>query len=188
MRQMHHSTNTLRVLCPRGMFAGSGVMVSPTRMLTAGHVIRCEGEDGVYSKPLIIEVNPGDDKWRPATIVKENHTADVAMLQVEGLEMYFTPVTISDAPVMGTRVCTSTGKKPRYALKCGVVQPTSVAEKGSIQFDGIIEPGNSGSGLYDDSGHLVGVVVSYMMCVNGQICGGAGTALWPLRAELGLMP
>lgn len=187
--EMHQSTVTIRTVCSNGVFAGSGVMVSPTRILTAGHVVRCQISETSFEPPLAIGVDGGDDEFHFATLDSADFQegVDVAALTVDGMRKYFTPVTIGPQPDIGERVCASTGRKPRYAIKCGTVQPRTTADDtGTTRFDGIIEGGNSGSGLYDSRGRLVGIVTFYFKCSNGQTCGGGATPLWTRRDHLGI--
>ena len=186
--QMHHSTVTIRTFCGGKFHGGSGVVVSPNRVLTAAHVVTCENADGIKSQASDVRVNPGDGQWRPAKIVAYAMTPDVAALVVEGIDRYGDiPVTLGPIPGLGERVCASTGSMPRYAIKCGFVQPRDDQEEaGDIEMDATIEPGNSGSGLYDASGRLVGIVVHFRRCINGQICGGAATSVWSRKTLLGI--
>lgn len=189
--QMHQATVTIREVCPDGRrYFGSGGIVGDL-VVTAAHVVRCEIAPDL-TVPGTVEVDPGDGHWRPAAVVGIVDEADVVSLTVGGLESYGTPVQIGPRPVVGERVCATTGAYPMYAFKCGTVQPTTESEpdkRGDIPFDMIVEPGNSGGLVYDSLGRVVGTISTFRTCGGvpwRQICGGRATSLWTHRKRLGL--
>jgi hypothetical protein len=70
-------------------------------------------------------------------------------------------------PPLGAEVCEAPAK-PARKHRCGEVEPPRGGFESSTM---IVEPGNSGSGVYDAYGHLVGIAVHMTFCGNGQICG-----------------
>ena len=146
---------------------GSGVAIGPRHVLTAKHVIDC-GEGAA-----IITVTPPSGKERVAIVDYASDTADAARLYVMG-----------DAPLYNTRpvgrgylerldapVCTATAF-PRRDWRCGRVQQFYEGdEAGYVRTDLVATFGNSGSGVYDANGNLVGLLVMATLTSTGQIDG-----------------
>lgn len=147
---------------------GSGVIVSPDRMLTAFHVVECE--DG--SKPRV-KVDPGDKTLRDATVEIIVPGNDVARLKLvnadEELSEYYTPVTIGPRPKLGDKLC-MTSAVPRLGYHCGTMQPDRDGV-GLFQWDYFTEFGNSGSAVYKD-GKLVGLLHALSFCQGRVQCVG----------------
>lgn len=185
--QMHYSTVTLRVTCPGGLGAGSGVVVARDRVLTAAHVVRCRPVPGLNltHDPIKVEVSGEGDDWVPARVVRYDETPDLAVVEAD-VGKYHTDVVYGPRPNMGDQACASTGAFPGHAIKCGVVQPSSkpAGTIGDIGIYTTIEYGNSGSGVYDYHGRLVGIVVKLGRCVNDQFCRGYATSIWSHREWL----
>ena len=148
---------------------GSGVIVSSGYVMTAYHVVVCDG-------PVDIVVSLPDNTVIEATLVGRNVTDDLARLQLD-TDVPYPTLRIGPPPRVGSRVCTAAAV-PDRTRRCGDVQRVTGKAPGNIQHDGITEPGNSGSGLYDDQGRLVGIVTHLRLCAStGQICGGSATSL-----------
>lgn len=140
--------------------SGTGVMVSGWHVLTALHVIECPSS-------VVIDVVSGERRWR-FTTEKEWRDADVARIQMDGagefnrkvnppvlrlarLPMY-EPVYMQAAlPVWKEIAGESTG----YSYG-GVTYGAGSLRK-EFSYEIISQPGNSGSGVYDRMGQLVGI-------------------------------
>jgi S1-C subfamily serine protease len=175
--------NTVRItnLCG-GM--GSGVVVSKYHVITAAHVV--EGSAGC-ELPLVVEVGLGAEKPTAylMTIDVLDEESDLARLIIVGLGAFDTiaPI-IAPPPVLGGEVCLSSGV-PSWTRRCGQTWPRGRDSAGDIRHEVVTEPGNSGGGVYDRAGRLVGIVTHYRACpANGQLCGGRATSLVGKRVSL----
>jgi hypothetical protein len=189
--QMHWASVTLRVKCPlSGMSYGSGVVYGK-KVITAGHVASCRER----LSPTI-EVSPEPGSWYAARdVITLGHYdmttgiflgSDIASMTVDGLDTWNPPVAIVAQPKIGDTVCAATGMVPAPALRCGTVQP-SVANDDIIDVDIHVEPGNSGAGVYNSNGNLVGIVVRFTTCFGGSLpCDGRATEIWRYRDLLEL--
>jgi hypothetical protein len=112
-----------------------------------------------------------------AELVVDSEYHDIAKLEIvsdEGEELPWFRWPIGPRPKAGDVVC-SESAIPTRARKCGTV--TGLSESPSnrdIQFTNQVEGGNSGSGLYDEQGRLVGIVTMRKMDMSG----GTAASLW----------
>ena len=141
--------------------AGSGVIISSDGyILTCAHVV-----DGAST----ITVTIGDKDYT-ATLVGEDTTSDIAVIKIDADGL--TPATVgnSDSLKVGQSVMavgnplgelggTVTGGMIS-ALNRSVTIPgsSSVNTMSLIQMDASVSPGNSGGGLFNMNGELVGIV------------------------------
>lgn len=163
---------------------GSGVIVSRTRILTAAHVAASHGMFCVYSATTI------DGKERmiqPAVELPDLDLAAMTILDGEA-PFDFSPLAYGGKPMLGDTVCAAVAV-PWRGHKCGEVQPDSTAP-GDIKFIIVVEPGNSGSGVYNARGELIGIVTHRFFCSQSrQTCGGKAASLeGHVDALLGRIP
>lgn len=157
----------IHVMCADGdrgiqVWAGSGVAVGPTKILTAWHVADCDAGAAIV-------MGPGEVPAITRVVLSLPHL-DVAVLEViDGTEPWhgWTFPAIGDV-ADGDPICLAVAL-PSAARRCGHVDRVSALE---IRHDVFTEPGNSGSGAYNAAGELVGIVSTYRTCRGGQICGG----------------
>lgn len=157
---------------------GSGVIVSPNEILTAKHVVE---------NPACTYVAVDITGARHTLYVAQWSTRyDVARMGTFAAFENTWPVELADPPPAGEEVCTVTWF-PNPIRRCGDVQPfRGDREKaGDLVWDAIVEPGNSGSGVYDQRGRLVAIVTHYGRCTSGQYCIGRGTSIARLSWALG---
>ncbi len=148
--------------------SGSGVVIAKEYVLTNYHVI-----DGAHS--LKISVGDNDEKLYDATVAASDENKDVAVLYVPGLELE--PVKLGDSdslmvgdwaiaignPIGFTRTATAgiisaldreiesdTTMTDRFGRKQAVTNTM-------IQTDAAINSGNSGGGLFNTAGELIGI-------------------------------
>ena len=141
--------------------AGSGVIISSDGyILTCAHVV-----DGAST----ITVTIGDKDYT-ATLVGEDTTSDIAVIKIDANGL--TPATVgdSDSLKVGQNVMavgnplgelggTVTGGMISALNRSVTIQGTSSTNTMSlIQMDASVSPGNSGGGLFNMNGELVGIV------------------------------
>ncbi len=175
--QQHNAMVMIRTSCPDGSaHGGSGVLVSGDLVLTANHVAECDAVPGFgfYVAATKIEVIASTTDKSLAKVDVVIPGADVARLKLETpLNAFFTAVEIGAPPVVGDRIC-EVSAIPRIQYRCGVAQ---VAPSGRIAFDFMTESGNSGSGVYNSRGQLIGIVTHAYRCQFGIPCAGFGASL-----------
>ena len=141
--------------------AGSGVIISSDGyILTCAHVV-----DGAST----ITVTIGDKDYT-ATLVGEDTTSDIAVIKIDADGL--TPATVgnSDSLKVGQNVMavgnplgelggTVTGGMISALNRSVTIQgSSSVNTMSLIQMDASVSPGNSGGGLFNMNGELVGIV------------------------------
>lgn len=153
---------------------GSGVVVSSSQVLTAWHVVDAAAVTGANCNIAVV-LKSGEHV--PMTV--EVSAVENDMARLDTLELYVfnaPPVELVSPPDPGQWVCAVVAW-PERGRRCGEVQDRRDPD-GKFWYDIITEPGNSGGGVYDTSGHLVGIVSSYRPCpFNGQLCGGGAMPL-----------
>ena len=141
--------------------AGSGVIIS-----SDGYILTCAH---VVSGASNITVTIGDTDY-PATVVGEDDTSDVAVLKIDATDL--TPATVgnSDSLAVGESVLavgnplgelggTVTSGIVSALNRSVTIQGTSSTNTMSlIQMDASVSPGNSGGGLFNRNGELIGLV------------------------------
>ena len=141
--------------------AGSGVIISSDGyILTCAHVV-----DGAST----IKVTIGDTDYT-ATLVGEDTTSDIAVVKIDATGL--TPATVgdSDSLKVGQSVMavgnplgelggTVTGGMISALNRSVTIQGNNSTNTMSlIQMDASVSPGNSGGGLFNMNGELVGIV------------------------------
>ena len=141
--------------------AGSGVIISSDGyILTCAHVV-----DGAST----ITVTIGDTDYT-ATLVGEDTTSDIAVIKIDADGL--TPATVgnSDSLKVGQSVMavgnplgelggTVTGGMISALNRSVTIQgSSSVNTMSLIQMDASVSPGNSGGGLFNMNGELIGIV------------------------------
>ncbi|MFV8293987.1 S1C family serine protease [Faecalibacterium taiwanense] len=141
--------------------AGSGVIISSDGyILTCAHVV-----DGAST----ITVTIGDKDYT-ATLVGEDTTSDIAVIKIDADGL--TPATVGNSDSLkvgqsvmavgnplGELVGTVTGGMISALNRSVTIQgSSSVNTMSLIQMDASVSPGNSGGGLFNMNGELVGIV------------------------------
>ncbi len=155
---------------------GSGVIVDPAgRIVTNTHVI-----EGAESITVIL----ADRREFPATVVRTDPRADIALLQIDaGAEQLpALPFGDSDAVEVGDLVLAIGNPFGiGQSVTSGIVSATARSARGLdlaiplVQTDAAINPGNSGGALVDLNGRLVGVNTAILTRGGGSI--GVGFAI-----------
>ncbi len=163
---------SLKVMCPDGTgHYGSGVIVSETRILTAAHVARCADAPAAS---ITVEAGGTTLDAVADAVIQE---ADIARVKVNGsLKKWMSPVSVGPLPAVGDTVCFMAAI-PRYRYRCGFAQRSEPGPNADIVIEdaGIVH-GNSGSGLFDLQGRLIGIVVQLYPC-EFSVCGGRASSL-----------
>ncbi len=146
-------------------FVGSGVVISDDGYVVTNHHV-IESAQGV----VVID---GENRYN-ATLVASDEASDIAVLKVEGLDLPAAKLGDSDelsvgdwALVIGNPI----GEAYANTLTVGVISglDRTVGKSGStnmIQTDAAINSGNSGGGLFNINGELVGIT-SMKLSNNG---------------------
>ena len=140
--------------------AGSGVVIAQNTVLTASHVLERE-ED--------LSVETADGRTLSARFAGRDHSSDLAVLKVEGLEIEPATPVEGDARVGQISLAVgspSRGEGPRATL--GVVSAVGGPVRSRrgprleryIQTDATPYPGFSGGPLIDARGNVLGILVS----------------------------
>ena len=162
------------VICAdASIYIGSGVALPDSRVLTAAHVVNACGSRGM----IAILATQGETSLL-VQVEAIAPRADVVRLEpteLGGPDLRGPPVELGPLPNPGEPVCVAAAN-PYVARRCGYVEYRADEPHG-IRHSVIVEPGNSGAGLYDCDGRLVGIVTKLYTCGNGQICGGMATPL-----------
>ena len=151
--------------------AGSGVVIS-----SDGYILTCAH---VVSGASNITVTIGDTDY-PATVVGEDDTSDVAVLKIDATDL--TPATVgnSDSLAVGESVLavgnplgelggTVTSGIVSALNRSVTIQGTSSTNTMSlIQMDASVSPGNSGGGLFNMNGELIGLVNAKSSSSNAE--------------------
>lgn len=125
--------------------AGTGVILDGHTVLTASHVaLSCELTE------LHVLGSAGSYAAYPEAAV----ATDIVRLHVDE-DLVFGAVEVDRAKV-GERLCGYTAFPDREWL-CGTVTTANLGDSG-VGFSGTVVRGNSGTGLYNSSGHLVAIV------------------------------
>ena len=139
--------------------AGSGIVISQDGyILTCAHVV-----SGATS--VKVQLN-GSDQSYDATVVGADSTSDIAVLKIDATGL--TPAVIGDSDKLAVGETTVAVGNPLGTLSNTVTQGIVSAlnrqvtvednDMTLIQTDTSISPGNSGGGLFNANGELIGVV------------------------------
>lgn len=133
---------------------GSGVIISERHVLTAAHAADCKGTVLPMSR-----VRLPDGRQFRMVIDKIDHDLDLARLELasaDTFKMKIPPPKVGRIPVKDDPVCMATGM-PKRGWNCGPMIETRGINR-VILHAASTTMGNSGSGLYDGDGNLVGIV------------------------------
>lgn len=153
------------------VFFGSGVIVDKNTVLTAGHV--AADPEGYACIRTVTMMNDHVYVVMPGKIMRDRDLATLKLLFQDFDPTY--PVIYGPPPAFGDRVCAMVSY-PYWLYRCGEAQ-TFAEPPGDRVHTITVEPGNSGSGVYDSHGRLVGIITHRWSCFNGQLCGGKFSTL-----------
>ena len=133
--------------------AGSGVIIS-----SDGYILTC---DHVVSGASNITVTIGDKDY-PATVVGEDSTSDIAVIKIDADGL--TPAIVGDNvlavgnPLGELGGTVTSGIVSALNRSVSIQSSSSVNTMSLIQMDASVSPGNSGGGLFNMNGELIGIV------------------------------
>ena len=143
----------IAVECGDKTWTGSGVLVSPTQVVTASHVAHCDHDGAIVVRRLgtamilqaVIELDEPDFDLARVRFVAGAHLDDVRA------------VAVGPRPKPGDVVCFAAGN-PVPESVCGSVSDIGHDPRAELGHSATTIPGNSGSGVYDAAGRLVAIV------------------------------
>ncbi|UPM44585.1 trypsin-like peptidase domain-containing protein (plasmid) [Halocatena salina] len=140
---------------------GSGFLFRDRHIITNAHVVSDMNE---------VHVRFSKGEWRSASITGVDPSSDLAVVTVQQLPDYPTPLSLrSDQPPVGTEVVAiGTPFGLEGSMTAGLVSgvdrlipaPNDYTIPDAIQTSAPVNPGNSGGPLMDLAGQVVGVVSS----------------------------
>lgn len=135
---------------------GAGVAIGDGRILTAAHVVIGAGDVTLHAA--------NDDSDTAATIIRLDPRTDLAVLLVDGFETPAVELTEVDAgdevtialpPPSGALVATV---RRRVDVRIEEVRSTVRSSRKGYELDVRVHLGDSGAGVFDSLGGLVGVI------------------------------
>jgi S1-C subfamily serine protease len=156
--------------CPavKGAWGGTGVIVSPTEILTAAHVVKCPD--------AVIVVQQEGKPPRHVRVDRIDIDVDLAKLVLMPGMPEFDSAQVLVASVRDYQTVCAAVVLPVAEYRCGEVDNAEWSDY-EVAFNAPVESGNSGSGLYDARGRLVGIVTRKRELKGGQSAGGIATTL-----------
>jgi serine protease Do len=142
---------------------GSGVLISSDgKILTAAHVV--DGEER-----LVVEF--ANDEWVPAKVISSSPVADVALLQCDRVPKSAVPAKLGDSDKAETGDDIFIVGAPyglSYTLTVGRISARRPDKSRSglmssvefLQTDATVNPGNSGSPVFNKAEEVIGIVSS----------------------------
>jgi S1-C subfamily serine protease len=153
---------------------GSGIVyTSDGYILTNDHVVSQNGREADS-----VQVTLATGEVLDATIVARDASKDLALLKIDKTGL--TPVVFaqsSDVKVGQWAIAIGSPLDYRNSVTEGIVSglhrdletgdPTSPQLTGLLQTDAAISPGNSGGGLFNAAGELIGMPEAYISAASG---------------------
>ena len=166
---------------------GSGVLISSDgKVLTAAHVVAGE-------ERLVIEF--ANDEWVPAKVINVSAIADVALLQCDRVPKSASPAKLGDSDKVDTGDDIFIVGAPyglSYTLTVGRISARRPDQSRSgimssvefLQTDATVNPGNSGSPVFNKQEEVIGIVSS-IISESGEFAGvGFAATVNSARAQL----
>ena len=151
---------------------GSGVITGEHTILTANHVVACGGISVLFIETL-------DGNLIEAKVVAQAEEHDIAKLETLEKLPKVKPFGWATPPKKGAVICAESAV-PMRSRKCGNVLHKDKRPGADLEHNAITIPGNSGSGVFDTRGRLVGIV-TMSRSRHGRYVGGLISTLWDHR-------
>lgn len=154
---------------------GSGVLYNNNTVITANHVTAEHPSKCVLP---IFKVVTADGTSYGVTDIRPVPGVDVSFVTLSTHVPFISPVSFA-AVVPGDKVCLE-ARAPRAGRACGSVE---VVYSDNFVHDAWVDRGNSGSGVYNTDGRLVGIVSTCKWDGIVRECtgGGSAVALWGIE-------
>lgn len=154
---------------------GSGVLTSRNEVITAKHVVNANGFTCIGPR---LRVKTSDGVSFAVKEKREHETLDVAWLTLSAPAKFHVP-PVGRSWVKKDDVVCLTARAPTVEQSCGHVIKV---DGRNFRHDTWVRAGNSGSGVYDVSGRLVGIVSTGYRFAGSEIPSGGGwaVAVWGL--------
>lgn len=156
-----------------GRQSGSAVMVDAHHLLTALHVVQCDAG----GSPAVTVTSSNGMRFN-AHVQREWEQKDIAQLYVH-FELPGLSAQIGAVPPPGAGLCAHVAY-PGFGATCGEAVSVSPDRPDSdVEMTMPIQHGNSGGGVYDSAGRLVGIVTRLVPCATSltESCGGRMSSL-----------
>jgi len=148
---------------------GSGVVIDAEKgiVVTARHVIEDEKK--------ITVVLPGGAKVEAQVIAVSSEASDYAVLQIDPtVEKLHAAKVRTSAPVVGEPLTIigfpmKLGLSVSFGRVSSAVTAAPMKEKNLIQMDATVAPGNSGGGVFDAEGRLIGLAEGIALSSAGML-------------------
>lgn len=174
--QIQPSVVTIDVTGAAAAGTGSGVVLrNDGYILTNDHVVSLDGSQPADSAKITVVFSNGDQT--SASVVGEDPTDDLAVIQVKGTGLQAATFADSSKVVVGQPVVAvgaplGLSDTVTSGIVSAVDRPVQAGNNGDAVFDAIqtdaaINPGNSGGPLVDLSGHVVGIDSAIASTSNG---------------------
>lgn len=145
------------------MSTGSGVIISSDGyILTADHVIT-DSDSGSLADAVTVRLNNSAEY--EAEIIGSDPSSDIALLKVDAADLEFATVGNSDTVATGEQIIVAAYPLGELGvITFGTISATNRDINGEddettiIQITAAVKPGNSGGGLFNTRGELIGIV------------------------------
>lgn len=151
----------VRVFTDEGVGGGSGFAWDAEHLVTNQHVVAGGNE---------VEIRFARDDWRDGEVVATDVYSDLAVVRVEEMPDYATPLSlVEEEPPIGTEVVAlgnpfGLGESVSSGIVSGLNRSLPAANDftiaDAVQTDAAVNPGNSGGPLVTLEGRVVGVINS----------------------------
>lgn len=146
---------------------GSGVLISPNKVLTAKHLTSTDNVfihfyDGVDGTVLLDKGIVGETFW-------QSDNADLALLSIP--EVDIPPVDIAcQMPEIGTPVFIigQSGFGVGWTVRYGNIAASTTNSRGGLIIYMTTAPGDSGAGVFNYDGRLVGIIIARQVSKLGN--------------------
>lgn len=144
--------------------AGSGVIISADGyIVTNAHVIT-DSSSGKLADAIKIRLNTGDEYT--AEIIGSDNESDIALIKIDGKGLMAATVGDSDKIKVGEQIIAVGNPLGELGgtVTSGIISATNreISVQNNkmtlIQIDAAVNPGNSGGGLFNTKGELIGIV------------------------------
>lgn len=178
-------------LPPLAGHAGSGVAIMGRSVVTALHVVNCaplnvKGAQvaDVYIAPAAVIIQDANDETHLAEVRLVDVDRDMVRLELDADWSHEKPTARLAPPPRIGRVCLA-ASVPKREVKCGEVRRLRSWPPDMVLYTGVqVTFGNSGGGVYDDEGRLVGIETRCDDSAGCVLPGAYGPAIWDVRASL----